>query len=293
MENDMDIFIVNKEAGNGKSIKYLKALEEIYDSSFYPYKTIYAKNREDTLNKALYYSTLNNVRYIFSIGGDGTLNSIINGMIGKKPLVVIPAGTGNDFYKGTSNLNNDTLVDVGKVNNEYFLGILSIGLDALACNKANIIKRKDFNKNAYIKGTLQALKEYESLLLKMTYDDKELSKSVLLSSFCNNSCLGNGINLSPNSSLTDGKLDLILINDMNKLRILYTFIKILMGRHLNDKNVSFEKIDKAHLEFLRPVLYAFDGEERYASELDIKVSSKKILIKKELDPRIIKVCNEK
>lgn len=289
----MDIFIVNSVAGNGKSIKYLKALEEIYDSSLYDYKTIYARDREDTINKALYYSTLHSVRYIFSIGGDGTLNSIVNGMIGNKPLVVIPAGTGNDFFKGTNKLTNDTLVDVGIVNDEYFLGILSIGLDALACNKANLMKQKNFNKNAYIKGTLEALREYESLSLKMNYNDTKKSKRVLLSSFCNNTCLGNGINISPNSSLVDGKLDLILINDMNKLRILYTFIKILLGKHMEDKNISFEKVEKAYLEFLKPVLYAFDGEERYASELDVEVSSRKILIKKELDPRIINLCNEK
>lgn len=288
---EMDIFIVNREAGSGKSLKYLKALEEIYNSSLYNYKVIMTYDESDTVKKAMYYSTLPAVRYIFSIGGDGTLNRVVNGMcLSNKPLVVIPAGSGNDFYQGIKDLQEDTLIDLGRVNNEYFLGVLSIGIDALACNIANEVKKENIVGNPYAKGAIEAIKRYESMLLKLESDNIQLKKRVALASFCNNSCFGKGINIAPNASLTDGLLDLIVLNDASKMRLVYTFIKLMMARHENDKNISFYKTQNANLEFSHPILYAFDGEERYGSEIDVSIEPRKLLIKRDLDPRINKLC---
>ena len=70
------------------------------------------------------------------------MNEIVNGMSNSKAkLSVIPAGTGNDFYKSLKNFDGDK-IDLGRVNDKYFINIDSIGFDAKVADDANKLKSK-------------------------------------------------------------------------------------------------------------------------------------------------------
>jgi len=288
----VDVFIINKEAGNN-SLKYLRSLEEIYRSSGEEYKVVYPTDEKDTVQKAFYYATKTEVRYIFAIGGDGTVNRVVNGMVyGNKPLVVIPSGSGNDFYRGISKFDKDIKIDLGQVNDEYFLGILSIGVDALVAKRANELKKSGYQGNSYVKSALELLQTYNAIELTTKYNNKEINKNVTMLSICNNGIYGQGINLIPHASLSDGMFDVCMIDDMANIRLLYLFSKLLMGKHLNDKCVKVFKTNKIDVNFLKQMIYSFDGEIRYADSLKVVNKPSKLLVKRQLNPSIIKLCKE-
>ena len=81
---------------------------------------------------------------MFSVGGDGNLNEIINGVVKKHMTVgVIPAGSGNDFYRTLSALGKgEHRCDLGIINDKYFINIACIGLDADIANNISVIRQK-------------------------------------------------------------------------------------------------------------------------------------------------------
>ena len=131
-----NIFIINLNAGkkDGKLIGNI-INEYLLTKSVFNYEIFYTETKEQTdiiLNK--YKNIYENIN-VYSIGGDGTLNSVINSIANTNmKLSVIPLGTGNDFYKSIENFDKDK-IDLGKVNDKYFINVASIGIDAEIAGK--------------------------------------------------------------------------------------------------------------------------------------------------------------
>ena len=271
----MDIFIINNEDKNNDSFKYLNALKEIYHSIGSEYRVILCRSRSEIIDKALYYSTIDSTRYIFSIGGNKTLNGVINGMVfSKKPLVVIPCGN-NDFGDDICLLTKDTEIDLGRVNYDYFIGKLSLGLDALISSKFESLPSD--KKLSYIRELLRVCPNYLGLDVKMDSTVLKLDKRVSLMSFYNCSCFGD--KRIVDSSLTDGKLDLIVADNNGRLRLFYELLKFWLTEYKDTKNISYRQVSKAHLEFNYPISYTFDGISKIDGELDVCLLPSKLLVK--------------
>jgi len=135
------IFVVNPNAGKGQTIKIIKTIIQICDSENVNYEVYFTKYRGDATQFVKNRAKQESCNIIYSVGGDGTLNEVINGIVDSNALLsIIPAGTGNDFYKC---IDKDTKkIDLGIVNDRYFINIASIGADANVANNANIVKDK-------------------------------------------------------------------------------------------------------------------------------------------------------
>ena len=86
---------------------------------------------------------------VLCVGGDGTVNEVVNGMAYSNSLLhVIPAGSGNDFYKTISKCKEGIMdIDLGKVNDKYFVNSASIGIDSEISNNASLMKKLNITKN--------------------------------------------------------------------------------------------------------------------------------------------------
>lgn len=285
----MDIFIINNE-DNKETYKYLAVLQEIYDSSCEEYKVVRCVNRIDTIQKVLYYGTLDTTRYIFSIGGNPTLNSVINGMfLSKKPLVVIPCGN-NDLYNSIVSFNKDIMIDLGRVNDEYFLGSVSVGLDALVSQKINSMP---INKNAsYVRELLRLCVNYSGLNIDLETNLEKVIKKINLLSIYNGAYFGN-TKVIPSASLTDGKLNLMMADNTSRLRLFYNFLKFWLNDYQNSGDITCSEIEKAFITFDHPIIYTYDGISKCDCELNVCIEPKKVLVKRELNPKIDRLCNDK
>ena len=223
---------------------------------------------------------------IYSVGGDGTLNEVINGIIdGKSKLGIIPIGSGDDFYKSFKENSTDK-IDVGCINNsKYFINIASVGLDANIADNANYLKENNYpNNSVYILSLIKNYFRFKPVETKINGKDN----TITLLAVCNGMYYDNGFKMAPNANLSDGKFDIYKASDMNKIKLLNVLIKLLKGTHSTDNTIDYSLSDKIKIESEIPLMYNVDGEIIKEKSTEIKLVPKSITLDIDANKEIIK-----
>lgn len=266
------IFIINPVSGKNKGIEVGKIIKEYCKLNKLDYKIIFTKEKEDAKKIAQLYKNTLNVK-IFSVGGDGTLNEVINALANSNAtLGVIPVGTGNDFYRSLNSIENGK-IDLGKVNDKYFANIASLGLDAEIANYTNYLKTHNLpNKLVYILGIIH---EYFSFKpINITIDD--VKKEVTILTICNAKYYGGGFKIAPNAKINDGLFDIIDVESLNKLQIINLITKLVKGKHLESKKVNFYRTNFIKINSLIPLNCNIDGEIIKGNTFDFSIQKEAI-----------------
>ena len=195
---------------------------------------------------------------IIVCGGDGLLNEVINGIMEEKipenfAIGIIPTGSGNNFAKalgipkeikkafGVIKSEKKTLVDVGKVNQKYFINCFSLGFDAKINDLANEIKEKYSFLPRELSYLFAALKEiifqipsYEIEII----GEINLREKLVLVAITNSPSYGGIFKINPGASISDGKLNLCKIYPVSKPKALYTLFLVTKGKHLKIPEVK-------------------------------------------------------
>jgi len=221
---------------------------------------------------------------IVLVGGDGLLNEGVNGIIegtqGKIPsdfaLGTIPTGSGNNFAK-TLKIPKDikeafqvikkdktTLVDIGKVNERFFVNVVSFGFDAKVNKLANEIKEKYHflpKEGSYL---IAALKE---IIVKIPLYQVELKgeginlkNKVILVAVNNGQSYGAIFKIAPAAVVNDGKFDVCLIESVGRIRALFDIYRVIQGTHINLPEVKMLKTSSLTISAPEPLPYETDGE---------------------------------
>lgn len=221
---------------------------------------------------------------IFIVGGDGTINEVINGLnLGGLSLGIIPTGCGNDFAKmlgiysieeGISSLRSSCrrLVDIGSVNGRYFINNLGIGIDAKVVylqSKLRGIK----NNLRYLISALEVLVTSQSFSLEIESDDFKFSGEVLGVSIGNGRFHGGIFALTPYARIDDGLLDICIIKKTARIRRFLNLNKVIKGRHLSLEEVQAFRAKNLSIYSQRPFLVHTDGElfEEPLNRLEINI----------------------
>ncbi|MBM7615577.1 diacylglycerol/lipid kinase family protein [Alkaliphilus hydrothermalis] len=265
------LFIVNPVAGNYKANKVMDVLKIQLEGSNIDYKVAYTTHKggaADLLNKM----NFNPYDVIVAVGGDGTVNEVINSMVGTDKIIgIIPSGTGNDLAKSLNIppnpvealdmiINGEVVsIDVGRADDRYFTNVASIGLDAEIAYHANKMKKKLSGTKAYILSLIKVLCTFKSFPIELEHEGEIIKKEVMLVAVCNGKFYGGGMKIAPEASLSDGKLDVCLIEKMPKFKLLFLFPTVYKGTHNRYKEVQFYRTDKF---IIRPKsgLLNLDGE---------------------------------
>ena len=283
----MFVFIVNPTSGNNLGIKASKVIEEYCNCIGVNYKIIYTKKKNHAIDIVSSLKDNENLT-IFSVGGDGTLNEVVNGLANSKAkLGLIPCGSGNDFYRTFKDFEGDK-IDLGKVNDRYFINVASLGLDADIAEYANKIKNEKLsNESIYM---LSLIHEYFSFKpINIDIDGKCKNSTIL--TVCNAKYYGGGFQIAPNAKLNDGMFDVIDIKGLNKLQIIDVVLKLLKAKHLQSKYVKFYNTASLVVNSNIPLNCNIDGEiirdtdfhfsiEKEALNVDVENSTKfkKVLV---------------
>ena len=232
---------------------------------------------EDVLKK---YKKTRNI--IFTIGGDGTLNRVVNALVGTKNVVgVIPYGTGNDFHKSVINQFKKGIneCDLIKINNKYFINIACFGIDAdIAYNKENITSPLIPRGQRYNASILKTFASYKPRYFKIETNNKKLEGNFATVIVCNGEYYGNGFHVAPNSNLNDDSFDVYIVKDLNKISLAALILKLKNGKHENDKNVIKITTNKIKLKLKEYVHSNIDGELLKDNKFDIELCKEKIEI---------------
>lgn len=279
--------IVNPAAGKGNSIRELPKLQSIFDNYAIDYDFYLTKEPRHATQ--ITKSIKNNYDALIVFGGDGTINEVVNGLIGSEiPLGIIPHGRGNDFVRSIDIRNNYKKavralldyqvkkIDVGRINDVHFVNGIGVGLDGYINEESQNPGRKGIfsNRLVYIWTLLKAWVKWNSVPLRVEIDGKlAMEDHAYLVAIGNGRACGGGILLNPDAILDDGKLDVNFVSDIPKAKLLYKFHALLNGKinTIREVNQFIGKKIRIISEQRLPIHY--DGEVFNSGNNEIMINT--------------------
>jgi diacylglycerol kinase (ATP) len=269
-------FVVNPRAARGKGAAVWHGIQSELNRRGIRYEHLETKCRGDATRLA----KDSRGGTVVSVGGDGTINEVLNGIIGTgKLLGVIPAGSGNDFIKSVgipvrpaealdALLSGRRLkVDVGVTYigsgqgelKRHFCNGVGIGFDAEVAARTTGVTRFQ-GIGVYILAVLKTLGSYNAPEFRLDVDGTRLDGRKLLIAIGNGPCAGGGFYLTPRASVTDGVLDICAIDAMGTLSILGLMPRVMRGKHLALGAVRYLQGRTIRVGGDRPFSVHTDGE---------------------------------
>ncbi len=277
------LIIANPKAGKGKPLKKLPLVQSHLETIGYASIIYFTQNMSDYkgINEAIQINE--NADCLIVIGGDGTLNDVINSIPDnfKIPLIVLPCGTGNDFatylYPDKSNeevlnglLKKETLnIDIGECNGKKFINGLGIGFDGWVAKKA-----------AEGVSWVPVFLKYHFAILRGLFTYKSFYTSLgqsLIIAIANGPCYGGGFKIAPNADPTDGLLDLWQIKPIPVLMRPYFLSLIKKGGHANIAGpYSHQTIREINIQCHKALPAHLDGEYFEAERFEVRVLEERV-----------------
>lgn len=242
--------------------------------------------REHGLELALEQMEPSEYKQIIVAGGDGTINIIINAMMKygiKLPLAIFPVGTANDFasyLKIPADIDSmvdvalhgkQEAIDLGKCNDRYFINVAALGNLVDVSQKTDPNLKNTLGKFAYyIKGASEIVK-LKTLNMKLITPEKTYKEKMMFMMVMNGVTAGGFKNLSPQSSVQDGLLNVILFRKVAIPKIVPLFFKVIRGEHMEDKNILTFTTSQLRVESKDEIPTDVDGEHGEKLPLDFSV----------------------
>lgn len=271
------VFIINPASGktdyNKIKENIIKTLEnedyEIYETKA-PKEAIQIANR--------FKNEENTV--VYSVGGDGTLNEVVNGIAeGKCKLGIIPTGSGNDFYRTLKETKNENIrLDLGKVNGRYFINIASVGMDAETCNNANKIKSKIKLHSSYYLALIHTFLTFKSKSLKLKIDKNVYAGDYIIAAICNGKYYGGGFKIAPVASFDDNKFDIYLVSKAGKLKLIKILLALLKSEHEKYNEVRKYTGKSIIIKSENNLIINIDGEITISKNIKIEMVEDALII---------------
>lgn len=284
----MYYFIVNKGARSGKGHAVWRDICRVLkkkEVKFAAYKTKYPGHATKLAEKISSYAD-KDIRLVV-VGGDGTLNEVINGVknFSRVMIGVVPVGSGNDFARGlgitgtteeivNGILSNDTFdrVDIGRVRTpEYGERLFAIssgyGLDALVCKEVDAGSMKKVLNTLHLGKLTYGIQTVRSLFSMKTFRasgsgdlEGRIYNKVIFTAVMNMPAEGGGVPMAPNASPFDGHFSVCCASGIPKWKTFMLFPKLLSAKHENRKGFDIFETYRLKMSFDKPVAFHTDGE---------------------------------
>ena len=283
----MNYFIVNPNSRSGKGHKIWKTILEELNKTDIKYKVYFTSTEYNGTYIAKQITKNNSTCSITAIGGDGTVNEVINGInnFDNVTFSYIPTGSSNDFARGLSlsqnpkeclnmilNSNTTEEINIGCVKNNnhkrYFAVSCGIGFngevsfDALNSKIKGFLNKFKLGKLCYLFIALKRLILTKPVDMKISVDNGKFKiyNKVLLLACMNLPYEGGGFKFCPQASCSDNLLDVCIVHNISKLKILMLLPTAFKGSHINITGVSMIKCKSIKIRTTHKKAVHTDGE---------------------------------
>lgn len=208
---------------------------------------------------------------IVAVGGDGTVNEVASALCGGGiPLGILPAGSGNGLARSLGIPLNLKLalqmllqfhtkrIDIGKAGDRFFCNAAGLGLDAEVAFRFDRTRRRGLLGYSIL--TAMEFFQFAPFYCSVSLDGNEIEARPFLLAFANSYQYGNGAIIAPQAQLDDGYLDLCLVEDISKMRMLAAMPRLFVGTLDRDPKVKYHKFKRATITMDGPIRYHVDGE---------------------------------
>ncbi len=281
-----------KEVAANRAFRLAKLIMNKNDVEFTFYAT---KGMDDAMKKAKESCEMG-YDMIFCCGGDGTVHEVINGLMSCKKrskLAILPAGTVNDFaeflempdsaeeFYQIYNRYNFKDIDVGKINDVYFMNVLMGGIFANIPHSVPTDEKAIFGKLAYYLHALLEIPEQieNSFDIRFTIDGNVYDIDTHLFLINNTPGAGGFKNLCPDAKFDDGLLDIVIFEKANHFDLVQIFAGVFNGQHINHPKVRYIQAKNILIESNDDKLVLdVDGERFREMPISVSVENKALKI---------------
>lgn len=217
---------------------------------------------------------------VVAIGGDGTVNEVANGLAGiSTPMGIVPLGTANDFARQAGIptepmhaldliIQREPLViDTATLNGRRFINVSTAGLGAEATAETPPEAKKALGPLAYAITGVRKFAQLESNRARFAGPGFEHRCAFLLFAVGNTRETGGGTTLTPRASVTDGLLDVCIVEEMPHAEFARLVLKLKRGDHLDHPGVVYVQLPSLTVDVQHEIAVNVDGEPTTAREL--------------------------
>lgn len=265
------LLLLNPHSAGGKTLKLLPEVERELRARSITYRLLRTESLEHGVAEAQRAAESGEIPVVMS--GDGLVGQIGGALAETDTAMgIIPGGRGNDLARvlgipsdpagGVAVLaeGNERSIDVGVANGQRFLGVASCGFDSDAnriANEARLIR----GNLVYAYAAIRALIAWKPARFTIVLDDGEPIEFEGYSVAAGNSrAFGGGMFVAPHAELDDGRLDVITVRQVSKLRYLRGLPKAFKGTHLQNPEVDELRAAKVEIRADREFGVYADGE---------------------------------
>lgn len=289
------VFVVNGRKDKSHIRSKVEAAIAALDSGF-SYEIYSTEGAGDATRFANLYCDLNpdEQTCFVACGGSGIANEVASALVGKqnKTLAVFHCDGTNDFVKSFPGRDFTDLgavlsgtpekIDVIRINDNYAINIVNVGLDAHAAVQANenILEGRP---NPYVRAVTGALFLHRINRMGISIDGEVVKRRYIQQMIvANGRYYGGSYNPTPEAKVDDGLLDIMIIRPMALVPLLYFLKKFEKGAHIADKfcmsKVIYRRCRHLELRADNLIYLCFDGEIIASSRFDIDILEKAITI---------------
>jgi len=232
-------------------------------------------------------------RTIVAVGGDGTVNEVINGLVDvniknkrrgavdpEVVLGIIPYGTGADFAR-VLGIPRDYMeacrqllrlkprpVDLGRITclregrevEHYFINAAGLGFDGEVAEIVNRFSKALGGTITYLTCLLIGLVTYRNKNVELSFDGQPVRGRINSIVVCNGCYFGGGMFIAPGAALDDGLFKVVILGNLNKLEVVVNLPRIYKGTHLTHPKVSHFAAKEVHVEAQERMFLQAEGE---------------------------------
>lgn len=283
------LFIINPVSGVKQVTKagIESIIAEILDHEQFTYSVTYSQSPGHALVLSK-EAVQSGIDIIASVGGDGTANQVINGIIGSNSVfALIPAGSGNGLARFMNiplvleksidliNRQSVKLIDTISINDNQFVSIAGVGFDALVARKFAKAERRGFFSYFHI--ALQSYPGYRPRKYRMVIDGVKVNRKALFVSFANSNQFGYNTIIAPDASIDDGLMDVCIVKKVPVITAPYILGLLWRNKLVNSGYLEVIKAKEVVLKRNRNKTINLDGEPvKLGKDLVIKVNHKSL-----------------
>lgn len=228
---------------------------------------------------------------VIACGGDGTLNEVVNGLDGRDvPLGVIPLGTANDFA-GQTGIPEDAdhamdvilrrkpvRIDTASMNGRRFLNVSTGGVGADATAETPADAKASLGPLAYAVTAMRKLAGNEVRHATFASAGFELDVDFMAFAVGSARVTGGGTIMTPDASVTDGLLDLCVIESMSRRDFAMLSLRVKRGEHVGMAGVHYAQLPWLKVTAPEPLNVNLDGEGTLVQVCDYRARRGDLLV---------------
>lgn len=229
------IYFINPISGTGKKTHVQEIISKETNEKSIPFEILYtnAAGEYTYLKEKI---TTEKITDIIVCGGDGTVNQIANALQGEPVNIgIIPMGSGNGLAfaakipKGIHKAlqiifkGNAVSVDSFYINKKFSCMLCGLGFDAQVAH--DFARQQKRGLATYIEQSIKNFFSAKPYPFQLNVDGNIIDTDAFFISIANSNQFGNNFTIAPQASLQDGLLDIVVVNKMSKMRMIWAILK--------------------------------------------------------------------